>query len=76
MAIEVEVKGKASEPKREYPYLGINEYGCVVLFFSKEKGTVVRGTDPYAVGYNADDWIERKFTPLSPSETVIIRNKQ
>jgi hypothetical protein len=74
MAIEVKVSGKPQKVKRDYPYLGRHEEGIVVLFMCKNCGTCVDG-DEYPVGHTSDGWNEDAFTPLSPSETITLRNK-
>lgn len=74
MAIEVEVSGTPQEVEREYPYLGRGVRGSVVLFRCENCGTFVAG-ERYAIGHSSDNWDEDAFTPLSPSETITLRNK-
>lgn len=73
MAIEVKVNGE-QEVKREYPYLGKGYTGQVVLFIKERTGTNVNGIG-CVLGHCSDDWAERSFTPLSPSESITLSNK-
>lgn len=70
MAVEVKVNGE-QEVKREYPYLGRHCNGQVVLFLDNNYGTLLIGGHIH----HSNNWLENKFTPLSPSESITLGNK-
>ena len=72
MAVEVKLS-KSRDVKREYPYLAIHADGGITLFTYKETGFNVNGVF-YKVGYYCTMWLEDVFTPLSPSESITLRN--
>ena len=74
MAVESVVVGKP-EPKREYPYLGRhNNEGAIMLFIKPKNGVVVSPSSTWNVGFQSMSFDEVAFTPLSPSESVTLRN--
>lgn len=70
MAIEVQVK-REKEVRREYPYLGRHGSGMVVLFLDNNSGILLIGGHIH----HSNNWLEDKFTPLSPSESITLSNK-
>ena len=73
MAVESNVIRK--KEKREYPYFGINEHGSIVFFTLNGMAVYVHGEE-WKIGANekAECFDESMFTPLSPSESITLRN--
>ena len=74
----VESKLSNAEPiveKPKYPYIGISKDGKgeSILFTSEGKGFWMRG-ETFKVGTHCDHWEESQFIPLSPSESITLRN--
>jgi hypothetical protein len=56
-----------------YPWLGINEHNCIVLFYADSIGTVLRsaGEDsPLGVGYHSALWNMDNFQPFNGTVTL------
>ena len=50
--------------KIDYPYLGINKDGLIVLFTEERTGVVLQNIVNYPIGHISDDWYESSFTPF------------
>jgi len=80
MAVEVKViKSCGSsvivESIRQYPYIGVAKTGNAVLFTRKDTGTTIVASKNSKLGtYLEQGWDESYFTPLSPSESITLRN--
>ncbi len=75
MAVEV-THNKATESKVEwqFPCLGkLNSARDILLFTKKSVGTVIVN-DVYELGEHCLTWRMEGFTPLSPSESITLRN--
>lgn len=70
----VEARLISEKLKTAYPYLG-NSNGMIVYFVAPEQGVCVKGNGhPFNDGDYHERWNEDNFTPLSPSESVTLRN--
>lgn len=57
--------------KDKYPYIGISPTNTIILFTSKNTGTVLDGGSlQWNIGHYADDWNEDKFKPFDGSITL------
>lgn len=81
MTINVSVsKFEESKKKIEYPYIGylsnhVNELTkTVVLFVSKNTGTVIAHDNESFIGHYSKDWVETNFIPLPSSVTITLSN--
>ncbi len=70
---------KPKPKQRIYPWLGINEHNCIVLFYADSIGTVLRSADepltedsPLCVGYHSALWNMDNFQPFN--DTVTLEN--
>ena len=59
-------------PVQEYPYIGKIAVGNVVLFSSRQTGTLLRPATlaTHKVGYVSSSWAEIDFVPLNGSITL------
>ena len=76
MAVESKLHSEKIESKKNYPYLGKASSGKVVMFTGNSCGFVVEkgiGHDPIGF-YSSTGWDEKEFTPLSPYESITLRN--
>ncbi len=55
--------------QREYPYLGINLSGQVVLFHAQRKGMNVNG-EGWPIGFYSSDWLESEFQVFEGQVTL------
>lgn len=54
------------KPSKTYPYLGISDNGCVVLFEEEKKGVcLVKGETNNDVGGYSSMWGESMFKPFT-----------
>ena len=76
MAVEVTLNIDETNKKRNYPWLGRHDSGTVVFFYEPKRGTIVSAspTQPYFLGCYSQEWDESGFTPLSPYESITLRN--
>lgn len=62
------------KPKQHiYPWLGINEHNCIVLFYADNMGTVLRSADgdsPLGVGYYSTKWNMGDFQEFNGTITL------
>ena len=59
--------------KEKFPCLGRSDDNTIVLFTSKDKGTVLSVCDePYDIGYYSEEWITEGFEPYAGE--IIITN--
>ena len=72
MAVEVTIEGEIKQDKREYPYVGRHEDGQLVFFVGEHKGVSLT-ENTIKVG-DQFSWNEDVYLPLSPSESVTLRN--
>lgn len=74
MAVEVVLNiDEEGKKKAQYPYIGRSGAGNIVLFTSDSTG-VNLNVAFYELGHYSTDWQESLFTPLSPSESITLRN--
>jgi len=74
----IEVKVDKESKRMGYPMLmsSTKGSGLVVLFTSKDVGTVIDpGSSGHNVGCHRDYWSD-DFTPLSTDELIVLRNKK
>lgn len=72
MAVEVTLNIDETNKKRNYPYVGRHDDGQVVFFVGENSGVSLT-KDTIKIG-NPFVWNEDVFTPLSPSESITLRN--
>ena len=67
---------KEVEEKKEieFPCLMRSNGGLIVLMYREGVGTVLVGNDTWDLGEYSDSWDTDSFTPLDPSEKVILTN--
>ena len=73
MAVESKLIGEKIDANRKYPYLGKASNGEVVLFIASNTGTCIVNVNN-KLGEVSNAWREQSFTPLSPSESITLRN--
>ena len=75
MAVEAKLS-KLDNGSPNYPYLGkSSKTGAIVYFTDDSVGVCVFSEDEAdEVGLNTSDWKMHLFTPLSPSESITLRN--
>lgn len=74
MAVEVFLNiDEQGKKKAQYPYIGRSDAGNVVLFTCEKTG-VNLNVAFYELGHYSKEWQESLFTPLSPSESITLRN--
>lgn len=81
MSIQSTTELRSNKIERKYPYLGKMNTGLVVLFTGKGKSSfgaegvvVASGTADMKLGEIHKSLAEANFTPLHPSEKVILSN--
>ena len=72
MAVEAKFN-QVPKGEKKYPYLGKAENGQIVFFCSEKNGMNVNGIG-CSMGHVTNVWNEDAFTPLSPSESITLRN--
>lgn len=76
MAVEAKVSNtEVIVEKPKYPYIGISKDGKgeAILFTSECTGFWLSG-GLLPIGDHCKNWEESEFTPLSPSESITLRN--
>lgn len=73
MAVESKFLGDSKERHWNFPCLALADTKKIVLFRENGKGTIVTGL-PSEIGYFSNSWNMDNFTPLSPSESITLRN--
>jgi len=76
MAVEVKIE-EGKSVLRDYPYLGKHISTAQIVYFTNSRtGVALLNKFPsaYCAGTLKDDWHENHFTPLSPSESITLRN--
>ena len=76
MAVEVKVSKKIPAPiVSKYPYIGIATDGSGdAILFTKVCTGFWLGRNLFELGHYFEQWSEDEFTPLSPSESITLRN--
>lgn len=67
--MKVTVKEKSSV--KEYPWIGIIDNGCIILFTSKNTGICLdRGSSVWKFGELSSGWSEDNFKPFTGEITL------
>jgi len=77
MAVEVVLNiDEHGKKKMGYPWLGRHDSGMIVFFHEPRRGAIVAASamQPDFLGFYGQEWDESEFTPLSPSESITLRN--
>lgn len=72
MKVTIETKKTVKKIVRKYPYYGKADDEMIILFSSKETGTVISkgNCKAHSIGDHSKVWCESDFTPMNVEEII------